>query len=196
MSRAFDTVRRDVIIDVLRDAGASEDDIRIVQSLLSNTKLRVRVNSTVSETLLGAFQGDSLSGKLFTLILAAALHHLRAVSDRPNPPISDLGLPTELAYADDNDFLDTKMKDLEALYPIAKDVLQQWNLFVNDSKTEYTKIYVATKKAKGPDGKPLKGNEPWRSSKLLGSLLCSNKDIENRCNKGWQAFTKFEKIWL
>ena len=199
MSRAFDTVRRDVIIDVLRDAGASEDDIRIVQYLLSNTKLRVRVNSTFSEvfeTLLGAFQGDSLSGKLFTLILAAALHHLRAVSDRPNPPISDLGLPTELAYADDNDFLDTNMKDLEALYPIAKDVLQQWNLFVNDSKTEYTKIHVATKKAKGPDGKPLKGNEPWRSSKLLGSLLCSNKDIDNRCNKGWQAFTKFEKIWL
>ena len=71
--------------------------------------------------------------------------------------------------------------------------IKQWNLFVNDGKTEYTKIHVATKKAKGPDGKPLKGNEPWRSSKLLGSLLCSNKDIDNRCNKGWQAFTKFEK---
>ena len=72
MSRAFDTVKRDVIIEVLKDAGASEDDVRIVQYLLSNTKLKVRVNSTFSEvfeTLLGAFQGDSLSGKLFTLIL-------------------------------------------------------------------------------------------------------------------------------
>ena len=71
MSRAFDTVKRDVIIKVLKDAGASEDDVRILQYLLSNTKLRVRVNSTFSEvfeTLLGAFQGDSLSGKLFTLI--------------------------------------------------------------------------------------------------------------------------------
>jgi len=199
MSRAFDTVKRDVIVDVLRDAGASEDDIRIVQYLLSNTKLRVRVNSTFSEvfeTLLGAFQGDSLSGKLFTLILAAALHHLRAVSDVPNPPISSFGLPTEMTYADDNDFLGTRMKDLESLYPIAKDVLQQWNLFVNDSKTEYTKIHVAAKSAKAPDGKPLRDNEPWRSSKLLGSLLCSNKDIDQRCSKGWQAFTKFEKVWL
>ena len=199
MSRAFDTVKRDVIIEVLKDAGASEDDVRIVQYLLSNTKLRVRVNSTFSEvfeTLLGAFQGDSLSGKLFTLILAAALHHLRAVSNSPNPPISSFGLPMEMAYADDNDFLDTRMKDLEDLYPIAKDVLQQWNLFVNDSKTEYTKIHVASKTAKGTDGKPLRDNEPWRSSKLLGSLLCSNKDIDNRCSKGWQAFTKFEKVWL
>ena len=99
-------------------------------------------------------------------------------------------------YADDNDFLNTKMKDLEDLYPIAKDVFQQWNLFVNDSKTEYTKIHVASKTAKGTDGKPLRDNEPWRSSNLLGSLLCSNKDIDNRCSKGWQAFTKFEKVWL
>ena len=75
MPRAFDTVRRDVIINVLRDAGASEDDIRIVQYLLSNTKLRVRVNSTFSEVfeiLLEAFQGDSLSVKLFTLILGTS----------------------------------------------------------------------------------------------------------------------------
>ena len=30
----------------------------------------------------------------------------------------------------------------------------------------------ATKKAKGPDGKPLKGNESWRSSKLLEYFSC------------------------
>ncbi len=98
MSRAFDTVKRDTIINVLYDAGCSEDDIRLVQYLLSNTFLKVRVNSSLSEefeSLLGAFQGDSLSGKLFTLVLAAALHHLRAVSGRPNPPVSELGLPTE-----------------------------------------------------------------------------------------------------
>ena len=201
MSRAFDTIKRDVIINVLRDAGASEDDIRIVQYLLSNTKLRVRVNTTFSEvfeSLLGAFQGDSLSGKLFTLVLAAALHHLRAVSGRPNPPISSFGLPTEWTYADDNDFIGTDMDALEHLYPIAKEVLQDWNLFVNDSKTEYTEVFLATKQQKGPDGKrgSLVNNEPWRSTKSLGSFLCSNRDIEERCNKGWQAFTKFEKVWV
>ena len=81
MSRAFDTVKRDTIINLLRDAGCSNDDIKLVQYLLSNTQLKVRVNCSLSEmfeSLLGAFQGDSLSGKLFTLVLAAALHQLRA----------------------------------------------------------------------------------------------------------------------
>ena len=59
MSRAFDTVKRKTIINVLNDAGCSEDDIRLVQYLLSNTCLKVRVNSSLSEefeSLLGAFQ--------------------------------------------------------------------------------------------------------------------------------------------
>jgi hypothetical protein len=66
MSRAFDTVKRTTIIDLLQEAGCSSDDIRLVQYLLSNTQLKVRVNKTLSEefeSLLGAFQGDSLSGK-------------------------------------------------------------------------------------------------------------------------------------
>ena len=76
MSRAFDTVKRDTILSVLEDAGCSEDDMRLVQYLLSNTNLCVRVGASLSEefeSLLGAFQGDSLSGKLFTLVLAGAL---------------------------------------------------------------------------------------------------------------------------
>ena len=58
ISRAFDTVKRETIINVLKDAGSDEDDIRFVQYLLSNTFLSVRVNSTLSEefeSLLGAF---------------------------------------------------------------------------------------------------------------------------------------------
>ena len=199
MSRAFDTVKRSTIIDVLRDAGAAEDDIRLVQYLLSNTKLKVRVNNTYSdlfESFLGAFQGDSLSGKLFTLVLAAALNHLRAVSDRPNPPISLEGLPTEWAYADDCDFCSEDIKELESLYPIAKDVLQQWNLFINDGKTEWTTVYLAPPDDLNPDGTKVQNNEPWRGSKSLGSLLCTSKDITNRIAKGWQAFTTFEKVWL
>ena len=49
MRRAFDTVKRDTIINLLRDAGWFNDDIRLVQYLLSNTKLKVRVNCSLSE---------------------------------------------------------------------------------------------------------------------------------------------------
>ena len=45
------------------------------------------------------------------------------------------------------------------------------------------------------DGKPLRGNEEWRSSKLLGSLLESKNDITRRCMLGNIAFQKFKKVW-
>ena len=43
MSKAFDTIRRDVISNILKDEGWSEDDVRIVKCLLSDTKLKIKV---------------------------------------------------------------------------------------------------------------------------------------------------------
>ena len=39
-------------------------------------------------------------------------------------------------------------------------------------------------------------NEEWRISKLLGSKLCSTKDILNRIQLGNVAFANFKKVWL
>ena len=197
MSRAFDTVKRTTIIDFLRDAGCSEDDVRLVSYLLSNTMLRVRVNNSLSEefeSLLGAFQGDSLSGKLFTLVLAGALHHLRAVSNRPNPPVSSLGMPIEWEYADDCDFADEDMETLKDLEKLAQTILPQWNLKMNETKTEYVEFYLAKDGDLDEQNQPLFKNEPWRSSKSLGSLLCTERDVTNRCNKAEGAFRKFQKV--
>ena len=199
MSRAFDTIKRHTIIALLQNAGCSRDDIRLVQYLLSNTTLRVQVGNCTSDpfpVLIGAFQGDALSGKLFTLVFAGALHHLRAVSVRPNPPISILGAPLESEYADDGDFLDDNRESLDILLPLAKDILQQWNLFVNEDKTEFVRVYLADKSDVNEKGESLVNNEPWRSNKLLGSLLCSTKDITRRCILGNAAFSTFKKIWL
>ena len=199
MSRAFDTVKRDTIINILQDAGCSEDDIRLVQYLLSNTCLRVRVNTSLSEefeSLLGAFQGDSLSGKLFTLVLAGALHHLRAVSGRPNPPMSALGFLTEWEYSDDCDFADEDIEKLRSFLPQVREVLAEWNLQVNESKTEFCTVDLAHQKDTDSNGQPLVNNEPWRKCKSLGSLLCTEKDIQRRRILAESAFKKFEKIWL
>ena len=43
---------------------------------------------------------------------------------------------------------------------------------------------------------PLRGNEKWCSAKLLGSLMCSTKDILKRCTLGNVAFQSFSKVWL
>ena len=201
MSAAFDTIRRSTILGLLKDAGCTDDEVRLVRYLLSNTKLRVRVNNDMSvefESSLGAFQGDSLSGKLFTLLLAGCLYEVRSRLGRNEPPVSDLGVPDETEYADDVNFLDEDMEKLKAMLPHIKDILGEWNLFVNDTKTEYTRVHLAGVKEVNTYGKKIREFklEDWRSTKLLGSLLCSVQDILRRCQLGNVAFESYNKCWL
>jgi len=205
MSRAFDTIKRQTILDLLVKAGCTDDDLRLVRLLLTNTMLKVRVEgelSTVFESLLGSFQGDSLSGKLFTLVLAGALIELRHRLEEcpphiPNPPISKEGMPLESAYSDDCNFMNVEKESLEAILPIAKEVFKEFNLFINTEKTEFTHVFLAPvgETIPGRDDTMLRGNEDWRKSKILGSLLCSESDIAARCIAGNNAFYKFTKIW-
>ena len=202
MSSAFDTIRRSSILDLLVECGCDDDEIRLVRLLLSNTKLRVNVNGTLSaefQSFLGAFQGDCLSGCLFTLVLAGALRDLRirleTAMNRPNPPITEIGLPLDTEYADDIDFNDEDEDNLRALLPLATEVLKDWNLFVNEDKTDFTHVYLAEKGDKDDQGNPIAGNELWRKSITLGSMLCSKEDISRRISLGYAAFNNYKKAW-
>ena len=92
------------------------------------------------------------------------------------------------------------METLQQLFPIAKSVFEEYNLFINLSKTEYFHFYLADPKPKMKKkvvvGTVYRGEEPWRTHKTLGSLMCSEKDIKHRCILGNVAFRKFENVWL
>eukprot|EP00117_Sycon_ciliatum_P021211 scpid86710/ scgid5936/ len=63
MSKAFDTVSREKLLSTMR-AIVTEDDIRLVRILLSNTTISVRLGKEVSpdfKSTIGTPQGDSLS---------------------------------------------------------------------------------------------------------------------------------------
>ena len=215
MSSAFDTISRETVLNVLEDAGCTSDEIRLVRLLLSNTVLRVKVNNSISvefQSTTGAFQGDALSGNLFTVVEAAALIHLRSILSQvssvpyvvnhpiPNPPITEEFMPLETGYSDDIDFNNTELTPLQEMLPIAKDVFQQWDLHINPSKTEFVHFYLADPKPnvkrKVVVGKVYRGDEEWRCNKTLGSLMCSVKDVKNRIFLGNVAFSKFEKVWM
>ena len=200
MTSAFDTIKRSTILRLLEDAGCSSDDLRLCRLLLSRTSVVVRVNSETSTAFLstkGAFQGDSLSGCFFTLSLAGGLNQLRVVYEpRPIIPVSEKGLPLEWEYADDVDFCDEEEDVLRNLLPVCTEVLSEWGLNVNESKTEFVHLFLASKDELDHDGKPLKDNEPWRSSKSLGSLLCSVADIKHRIVLANSAFQIYKKVWL
>ena len=143
-------------------------------------------------SLLGAFQGDCLSGCLFTLVLAGALCELReqlaATMVRPNPPITIEGFPLETEYADDVDFMDEDEENLRKILPMATEILKSWNLFVNEEKTDFTRVYLANSREEDTNGNPLAGGEEWRKSITLGSMLCSKADIQRRISLGYAAF--------
>ena len=202
MSSAFNTICRHTTVRLLEDAGCPRDGIRLVQYLLSNTKLRVCVNKSLSETFefnIGACQGDSLSGKLFTLNLAGALRHIRNTTmniQRPNPPISHMGIPLESEYADDVEYIDESMEVVGKIMEVVPGILENWSLFVNESKTAYTRVYLADSKERDAHNNLLRGNEEWRETIVLGSKLCSERDIKHRLNKANIAFHTYKKIWL
>ena len=109
MSRAFDTIKRSKTPGVRHQAGCNSVGLRLVRLLMDDTRLKVRVktaHSAESETTIGSRQGDGLSPVLFTCYLAAALLSVRESSTRLNLPISSLGMPLEMEYADDVDFID------------------------------------------------------------------------------------------
>ena len=93
---------------------------------------------------------------------------------RPNPPISKLGMPLEMEYADDVDFLDEEKETLTRLLPVAAEQLKEANLFVNEAKTEFTHIHLSGKQEQNGNDNPVRGEETWRKSKILGSLPCSS----------------------
>ena len=73
-------------------------------------------------------------------------------------------MPLEDEYADDVDFLDEELLRLQFILPVATHVLNlnEYNLNVNCSKTEFVHFYLADKDAVDSKDRPIKDNEPWR----------------------------------
>ena len=136
--------------------------------LLTDTYLRVRVGCKLSESFQstnGTPQSDSLSLVLFVIYLEAALRTVKNKS--PPRPATDTHLPSDIAYADDINFVSTCQQWLRQIESVAKQQLGKWHLKVNRDKTEHTNVVHK------PDGI----EEEWRSTRKLGSLLADEEEV-------------------
>ena len=151
---------------------------------------------------IGAYQGDSRVWQVkcshwpVPWITSEPQSVSRFLDLTPRPPVSDRGLPLESAYADDAELLSEDGQSLVKILEIASDILKDWSLFVNESKTVSTRVYLAETDALDAHGNKIRGDEEWRESVLLGSKLCSERDIVNRRNKANVAFYTYKKVWL
>ena len=175
MSAAFDTINRNHLLETLKEIVGS-DELRIIQFLLSETKLNVKVNGSDNlmpfTTNIGTPQGDSLSPVLFIVYLEKALKDIRQ-----REPTSQKTFPKEIIYADDIDFIGNEQPNVREI----ETILQNHNLKVNVDKTEHTQIR--------------KDSDDWKTTKKVGSLLNSKEDIEHRKHLSNVALNKLANIW-
>ncbi|GFS01346.1 very-long-chain enoyl-CoA reductase [Elysia marginata] len=135
MSAAFDTINRKELLTILKEI-VEVYELRIIQFLLSETTLDVKVNGCTQETpfttIIGTPQGDSLSPVLFIIYLENALKDIRSAQNNSQQPAHCM--PSEIIYADDINFIVTESISVG---DIEKN-LETHKLKVNLDKTEHT----------------------------------------------------------
>ena len=186
LSRAFDTIRRDKLLEVLQSF-LDEPELRMIRFLLAATSLEPRLSTGdchAFASTVGTPQGDSLSPVLFTVYLEAALRDLRSRIP-PRPPADDR-LPLDVEYADDIDFISYSKPYLNDIERVAPACLAEWSLQLNAAKTERTSVSRQVDRA----------HEPWRTTRKLGSLLGDAEDVARRMHLANVSFHKMWTVWF
>ena len=178
MTSAFDTIDRSKLMEVCTSF-LDQDEVRMIRALLSNTSLELICGEASKSipTFIGSPQGDGLSPTLFIIYLEAALREVRSAL-----VVETNRKPSELAYADDIDFIFYQRIEAERNHDTIANTLAKWNLKANKSKTEFTTISRLT--------------EDWKETKKLGSLLDTAEDIDRRKKLATVAFRKMYTIWV
>ena len=77
---------------------------------------------------------------------------------------------------------------------MATEILKSQNLFVNEDRTAFTRVYLANSGEMDTSGKLVASREEWRRSTLC-SMLCNEADIQQRFSLDNAAFNKYKKAW-
>ena len=102
---------------------------------------------------------------------------VRTILPRPTNELEKT-LPTEIAYADDVDFVGLNFVDTEEV----QNTLHKYNLLVNIDKTEFTTLSRA-------------GTE-YKNTKKVGTLIGDEEDVERRKRLSNAALTKLLNVWI
>ena len=78
---------------------------------------------------------------------------------------------------------------------MATEILKSQNLFVNEDRTAFTRVYLANSGEMDTSGKLVASREEWRRSITLCSMLCNEADIQQRFSLGSAAFNEYKKAW-
>lgn len=203
-SKAFDSVNREKMFEILGLYGIPSEIIEAIKVLYSNTRSTVLTPDGETESfdiLSGILQGDTLAPFLFVIVIDyimrisvdtmkenGLLYRPRKSSRHPDLFITDAD------FADDIALLSDSLTNAQALLSALESASNCTGLYLNETKTECMPINIRNNiQIKTLSNNILKFVEDY---KYLGShILNSEKDFNTRKGMAWSACNKMDKIW-
>ena len=204
--KAFDTIHRGKLIEILRAYGVPDKMIEAIEATYSETWAKVRTADGETETfqiLAGVLQGDTLAPFLFIVALDSALR--RAIEGREE----ELGftlqkrasrrvaakMVTDLDFADDIALLSDTVEQACTLLLVVEKECKNIGLGLNAKKTKVMPINIKANEVnvKTMDGTQLDIVDDF---KYLGSWVASTEhDIKVRRAQAWKVLHDMKRIW-
>ena len=176
--KAFDTVPRALLWQVLEDLGVQGRVLDIIKSMYAHDSAAVRTSEGLSEIfrcLMGVKQGCPLSPALFGLYVDGLEKHLLETTDIDAPDLCGILAPL-LLYADDLILMSTSPEGLQRQLDALASFCEQRQLTVNLSKTKVV-IFEARKsdcKKFVFSGTPIERHDEYR---YLGFVFHATKNM-------------------
>ena len=187
MSKAFDTVKRRNLVEILREF-LPPDELHMMKILIEDVRLRIRIRNEISEpfiTNIGVPQGDCLSPIFFIIYLAEALQDTRELflqqhlEDHTYCQQIITEYTQDQKYADNIGYATTSEEKKEKMKSQVPSKLKDRNLIVNNSKTEEYEVHR-------------EGTDDWHKCKYLGSHLHPESDIKRSKILAQSAYNKLK----
>ena len=197
--KAFDRVRHDQLMKILREKQLDAQDIIIIQNLYYHQTANIRVENVQTEDIeirRGVRQGCILSPLLFNLyseaIMREALYEEQAGVLVNGMPVSNI------RYADDTVLLAENANDLQRIVQKVHDVSIRYGLNMNLGKTKF----IVFTKNPDPNVQLIVNNQSIDrvyQYKYLGTLINSNndfsKELKARIENARRAFINMKQFF-
>ena len=191
MSKAFDTVNRNILFEHLEDI-LHDDELYILHRLTNNPQIAVKIGNTTGKlftTTTGIMQGDCLSAILFIYYLAMCLRRPIYTKTR--------GFLINPMYTDDLTLAGTNQQQIQDTKTVMTARLKEYDLKVNETKTEK---YIIPRPPPPPPPpttvEELLAHKQNRNNwSNLDWLLDTSYDIERRKGITLDSIQKFEYIY-